>query len=291
VSFNRRSVLFAGASLLAGCTMGRVGGVQPRTFSLADLKERTFRFFWDTTDRTRGLAHDRWPTQSFSSIAATGFALTAYGVGEKNGWISRAANRERTLATLRFFASAPMGPEASGRTGYKGFFYHFLDFATGTRFSRTELSTIDTTLLLGGILFAQSWFDSDHPEEAEIRRLADEIYGRVEWTWIRPDAPFISMGWHPESGFIEADWDRFNEAMLLYILAIGSPTHAVEPGVWNRWTDTFDLSWGPHWGEPHIGFPPLFGHQYSHVWVDFQGIRDAYGRRRGLDYFENSRRP
>jgi hypothetical protein len=289
---DRRSILLGGGSLLAGCALGSEGlKTAGEGFSLADLKERTFRFFWDTTDRTRGLAHDRWPTQSFSSIAAVGFALTAYGIGEKNGWIDRAANRERTLATLRFFERAPQGPEPTGRTGHNGFFYHFLDFATGTRFGKTELSTIDTALLLGGILFAQSWFNRDHPEEAEIRRLADTIYGRVDWTWIRPRAPFVSMGWHPETGFIPHDWNRFNEALLLYVLALGSPTRALEPATWTTWSDTFDLSWGARDGsQPHIQFPPMFGHQYSHVWIDFRGIRDAYGRRRGLDYFENSRR-
>lgn len=286
---DRRSVLLAGGSLLAGCTMNRIG---PATggFSTADLKERTFRFFWETTDEARGLAHDRWPTQSFSSIAAIGFALTAYGVGERNGWIDRAAHRERTLATLRFFERAPQGPEPDGRTGYKGFFYHFLDFATGTRFGKTELSTIDTTLLLGGILFAQSWFDQDHPGEAEIRRLADTIYGRVDWRWVSPRAPLVSMGWHPETGFIPHDWDRYNEGLLLYILALASPTHSIEPKAWERLAATFDLSWGEHYGVPHIHFPPLFGHQYSHVWLDFRGIRDAYNLRRDLDYFENSRR-
>lgn len=295
MSFNphldRRALLLGGGSLLAGCTMGIERNMSEASgFSLADLKERTFRFFWDTTDPATGLAQDRWPTKSFSSIAAVGFALTAYGIGEKNGWIDRAANRGRTLATLRFFDRAPQGPEPEGRTGHKGFFYHFLDFETGTRFGKTELSTIDTALLLGGILFAQSWFDRDHPEEAEIRRLADAIYGRVDWTWIRPRAPFVSMGWHPETNFIPHDWDQYNESLLLYILAIGSPTHAIEASAWNRWTDNFDRSWGARWGQPHIQFAPLFGHQYSHVWVDFRGIRDVYGRRRELDYFENSRR-
>ena len=285
---DRRSLLLGGA-VLAGCvpalaTRGAAG------FSLADLKRRTFDFFWDTTDPRTGLAQDRWPTKSFSSIASVGFALTAYGVGEKHGWIDRPAHRARTLATLRFFARAPQGPEATGRAGHKGFFYHFLDFTTGTRFEKTELSTIDTALLLGGILFAQSWFDGDHPQEREIRDLAEAIYRRVDWTFVQPRAPLVGMGWKPEDGFIPHDWDRYNESMILYLLALGSPTHPIAPAAWDAWTSTFDLSWSAKWGEPHIAFAPMFGHQYSQVWVDMRGIRDAYGRRRGFDYFENSRR-
>lgn len=261
----------------------------PRSL-LADLQERTFRFFWDTTDPDTGLAPDRWPTRSFSSIAAVGFALTAYPIGVTNGWISRSAARQRTLSTLRFFANAPQGPEPIGRTGYRGFFYHFLSMETGARFDTTELSTIDTALLLGGMLFAQSWFDGPELEEVEIRYLVDEIYRRVDWQWIRPRAPFISMGWNPETGFVPYDWNRYTESLLLYVLALGSPTHSLDRADWEHWTGTFDLSWGTHFGEPHIGFAPLFGHQYSHVWIDFLGIRDAYGRKRSLDYFENSRR-
>lgn len=289
-ALDRRTLLLGAGSLLAGCATP-AGRRRPEPeLSMGDLKERTFRFFWETTDPATGLAHDRWPTKSFSSIAAIGFALTAYGIGEKNGWVSRPEARARTLATLRFFEAAPQGPEPVGRTGHKGFFYHFLDFATGTRFEKVELSTIDTTLLLGGVLFAQSWFDGGHPDELEIRRLADAIYTRVDWAWVRPRPPLVSMGWHPESGFIPVDWDRYNEGLLLYILAIGSPSHPIEPEAWDRYADSFDLSWGARWGEPHIQFPPLFGHQYSHIWLDFRGIRDRYGRRRGFDYFENSRR-
>lgn len=287
---DRRAFLAGGAALFAGFGVQSADRALPGEFSLPDLKERTFRFFWETTDPRTGLAPDRWPSAPFASIAAVGFALTALGVGERNRWIDRASARARALATLRFFDTARQGPGPVGNTGHRGFFYHFLDMKTGTRFGQTELSTIDTTLLLGGVLFAQSWFDRDHPDEAEIRSRADSIYGRVDWTWIRPRAPFVAMGWHPETGFIPNDWDEFNESLLLYVLALGSPTHPLEPETWTRWTVKFDECWGPNGGETHIGFPPLFGHQYSHVWLDFRGIRDAYGRRRDLDYFENSRR-
>ena len=168
-----------------------------------DLQERTFRFFWETTNTANGLVPDRHPTPSFSSIAAVGFGLTAYGIGVERGYVSREDARARTLTTLRFFKDAPSGPDAAGMTGHKGFFYHFLDMKTGHRFKDTELSTVDTTILLGGVLFAQSYFDGDDPAEVEIRARAEEIYGRVDWPWSQTRAPLVSMGWKPESGFLD----------------------------------------------------------------------------------------
>ncbi len=291
---DRRHLLGTGGlallGLASGCATGPNLSSIPAPDLIADIQERTFRFFWETTDPATGLAPDRWPTPSFASIAAVGFALTAYPIGVANGWIAREAARERTLATLRFFASARQGPAASGVAGHKGFFYHFLDMRAGTRFGRTELSTIDTTLLLGGALFAQSWFDGDHPGEVEIRALADRLYAAVEWPWITPRAPFVAMGWHPERGFIPSDWDIYNESLLLYILALASPTHPLPPGTWDRWTSRFDASWRADGDLSHTAFAPLFGHQYSQTWINFRGIRDGYSRRRGLDYAENSRR-
>jgi hypothetical protein len=276
-----------GAAALWGCaTSGRSAAA---SFDLGDLQRRTFDWFWDTTP-SNGLVPDRWPTKSFSSIAAVGFGLTAYPIGVERGWVTRAQARGRTLATLRFFANAPMGPEASGRTGHRGFFYHFLDMETGQRFERTELSSIDTTLLLGGVLFAAQYFDRPEADEAEIRRLAIRLNDAVDWRWMLGRGPFISMGWNPESGFIKSQWDRYNEATLLYLLALGSQTFGINSGVWTRYTRNFDLGWGDHWGQRHLHFPPLFGHQYSHVWVDFKGIADPWLRAKGIDLFENSRR-
>lgn len=264
------------------------GPMQP--FAIDDLARRTFNYYWDLADQRTGLVPDRWPTPSFSSIAATGFALTAYPYGVDRGWISRAAARERTLTTLRFFASAPQGTAASGTAGHNGFFYHFLDMQSGTRFGTCELSTVDTTWLIAGMLFAAQFFDRNDPAEAEIRMLADGIYARVDWQWALGRAPFVSMGWHPERGFIPSMWDIYNEALLLSILAIGSPTYPVSPALWRRLTDRFQQSWGRHWGEQYCHFPALFGHQFSHVWVDFRGITDGFIRGKGIDYFENSRR-
>jgi hypothetical protein len=296
---DRRQLLGSGALALAGlagaCSqpgtrIGDLGAAPGADPLIRDLQERTFRYFWDTTDPETGLAPDRWPTPSFASIAAVGFALTAYPIGVNNGWITRDQARTRTLATLRFFATAPQGDGQSDASGYKGFFYHFLGVTKGRRFARAELSTIDTALLLGGVLFAQSWFDADDPQEAEIRSLADQLYAAVDWTWITPRPPFVSMGWHPESGFIPSDWNIYNEGLLLYVLALGSPSHPLPPETWTAWTARFDAQWSDKWGEPHLHFAPLFIHQYSHCWIDFRGIRDPYMAAKGIDYFENSRR-
>jgi hypothetical protein len=258
------------------------------TALLDDLAERTFHYFWETAHPRTGLVPDRWPTPSASSIAAVGFGLTAYPIGAERGWVRREAARDRTLAVLRFLAALPQGPESAGRAGYRGFFYHFLDPETGLRSERSELSTIDTTLLLGGVLFAAGYFDREDAKEAEIRRLADTLYRGIDWRWAQDDPPLVSMGWHPESGFIEADWTGYNEGMLLYLLALGSPTHPIEPRAWEAWASSYRVL--EFQGQSYVAFAPLFGHQYSHVFVDFRGIQDAPMRRLGIDYFENSRR-
>ncbi len=257
---------------------------------LVELEKRTFRFFWDTANPKNGLIPDRYPTPSFSSIAAVGFGLTAYPIGVERGYVTREAARQRVLTTLRFFHDAPQGPSARGVSGYHGFFYHYLDMETGERFEDSELSTVDTAILLAGVLFCESYFDGPEREEAEIRSLAEQIYTRVDWRWAQPHAPAISHGWTPEEGFLEFDWRGYNEAMLVYLLALGSPTFPVDPAAWTEWTSTYDKSWGKVFGQEYLTFAPLFGHQYTHVWMDFRKIQDDYMRRRGLDYFENSRR-
>jgi hypothetical protein len=255
---------------------------------LEELQERTFRWFWETTNPQNGLVPDRWPSESFSSVAAIGFGLTGYPVGVERGWVSREDAAGRVLTTLRFLWQAPQGPQPAGVIGYRGLFYHFLDMQTGHRFERVELSTIDTALLMAGVLFCREYFSRGSAAETEIRALADSLYLRVDWQSMVETPNRISMGWHPETGFIEADWHGYDEAMILMILALGSPTHAVEPAIWATYVST--NRWGTWYGQPHTGFAPLFGHQYSHVWIDFRGIFDAYARSRGIDYFENSRR-
>ena len=248
---------------------------------LSELEERTFRYFWDTANAKNGLIPDRYPTPSFASIAAVGFGLTAYPIGVERHYITRAEARERVLLTLRFFLRAP---------NEHGFYYHFLDMKTGARAGDSEVSTVDTALLLAGMLFCQSYFDTQNPREVQIRKLVDEIYRRVDWTWAQPRPPVVALGWTPENGFSGYDWQGYNEAMLVYLLALGSPTHPISPQAWTTWTSTYDKHWGTLYDQTYLSFGPAFGHQYSHVWVDFRGIRDAYMRKHGMDYFENSRR-
>ncbi|HVJ36950.1 MAG TPA: glucoamylase family protein [Stenotrophomonas sp.] len=256
-----------------------------------DIERRTFQFFWDTTNETNGLTPDRFPSRPFASIASVGFALTAYPIGIENGWVSRTQAVDRTLTTLRFFRDAPVGPQRTGKTGYKGFYYHFLDMQRGQRYdSWVELSSVDTALLMMGVLFAQSYYDGDDPREKEIRQIADTLYKRVDWTWLQQRKPLVSMGWFPESGFINHDWMGYNEAMMLYVLALGSPTHPLDSDAWTVWTRTYNNDWGVYQGQEYLSFGPLFGHQYSHVWIDFRDIQDQYMRERGIDYFLNSRR-
>ena len=273
-----------------------------------DVSRRTFDYFWQTTDRERCLAPDRWPSNPFSSIAATGFALTAFGIGAERGYVGREEAAQRVRDCLAFYWNAPQGPADSGVSGHKGFFYHFLNNEDGTRRGNTELSTVDTSLLLGGVLFAQSYFDRDTAVEREIRDLAENIYRRVDWTFVQrrnstipsanrggPEA--IAMGWYPERApgdagdFGTHDWVGYNEGMLVYILAAGSPTHPVSKEAWDEgWAAHLEESWGTYYGYEHLQFEPLFGHQYSHVWVDFRGIQDEFMAEKGIDYFENSRR-
>ena len=256
-----------------------------------DIERRTFQFFWDTTNEVNGLTPDRYPSRPFSSIASVGFALTAYPIGIENNWVSRNQAVDRTLLTLKFFRDMPQGPQRTGKGAYKGFYYHFLDMQKGERYnSWVELSSVDTSLLMMGALFAQSYYDRDEPREKEIREIAEELYRRVDWNWLQQNKPLVSMGWFPESGFIKHDWMGYNEAMLLYVLALGSPTHPVSPDAWQVWARTYNDDWGVYQGQEFLAFGPMFGHQYSHVWIDFRGIQDDFMRERGMDYFENSRR-
>lgn len=298
----RALALAAATTLATACASARVTAPAtsyrptPAEDAFLDtLSRRTFDWFWETSNPANGLVPDRWPTRSFSSVAAVGFGLTAYPIAVERGWITRDQAAERALTTLRFFWEAPQGPGTTGVTGYKGFFYHFLDMNTGLRFQQVELSTIDTALLLGGVLACREYFAGDTPRDSTIRALADSIYFRVDWQWAMDGGETMSMGWHPEpqpnhtpGGFIVSRWNGYNEANLLYALAIGSPTHPISPAAWAAWTRTY--RWDTWQGQQYVQFAPLFGHQYSHVWIDFRGIRDAYMRGKGLDYFENSRR-
>ena len=308
----QRSLTVLAAAALASCALPLVPEAGPVPVGTAappaeaafaeELSRRTFDYFWETTSVEKCLAPDRWPSNPFSSIASTGFAITAYAVGVERGYVTRDQAVDRTLKCVQFYHDAPQGPQPQGVSGHKGFFYHFLHNDSGTRFQTTELSTVDTSLLLGGILFAQAYYDRDDPRERRIRELAEAIYRRVDWKWAQrtstgtqaknlENSHGIAMGWHPERGFGTHDWVGYNEGMLVYILAAASPTHPVGREAWDKgWAADLEKDWGTFYGQEHLQFEPLFGHQYSHVWVDFRGIQDDFMRRKGIDYFENSRR-
>lgn len=255
---------------------------------LDSLQVRTLKFFLETTDPNTGLTPDRWPTSSPSSIAAVGFGLTCYPIAVERKIITREEAAQRTLNTLRFFWQLPQHDQPADVAGYQGFFYHFLRMPEGTREWRCELSTIDTALLMAGVLFAQSYFDGADDVEHQIRAQADSLYLRVDWKWFMADVQGLKTSWRPEQGFGPHIWDGYDEAMILYILALGSPTFPLPESVWHVWTKPY--VWAEYHGVEFVSFGPLFGHQYSHCWIDFRGIQDDYMKQKGIDYFENSRR-
>jgi hypothetical protein len=257
-------------------------------YSAEELQRRTFNYFWELADTVHYQIPDRYPTLTFSSIAATGFGISAYIVGAEKKYITREEAALRTMKTLQALWKLPQGPGKENISGYKGFFYHFLTLDKATRFKTVELSSIDTGLLMAGILSAMSYYDDTSKVETTIRQTADSLFRRVEWDWMMNDTTRMWMGWHPEKGFIPSEWKGYNEAMVLLIMAMGSPSHPIERDAWSKWCSTY--TWDTFYGQEHVQFDPLFGHQYSHVWIDFRGIQDPYMRAKGIDYFENSRR-
>jgi hypothetical protein len=254
---------------------------------LEKLQLASFSYFLHETNPANGLVIDKTEADWPASIAATGLALAAYPVGVERGFMPRAAAVERTLATLRFFRNSPQGPEADA-TGYQGFYYHFLDMQTGRRAWQCELSTIDSAFLLAGALAAGRYFEADTADEQEIRTLADALYRRADWPWAQNQGATLTHGWKPESGFLQYRWEGYDEALLLYILGLGSPTHPLPESTYAAWATTY--RWERCYGYEYLYAGPLFTHQLSHIWVDFRGIQDAFMRAKGIDYFENSRR-
>ncbi|UVO50852.1 Tat pathway signal protein [Sphingomonas sp. SUN019] len=295
---DRRTLIASSALAVAGAGLpgcattgaGATAGKDKLPDFYADIEERTFRWFWNNVNRANGLVPDRTPNPPFCSIAAVGFALTAYAVGVERGWAKREEARDLTLTTLKFFASLPQGDGRSGVSGQRGFFYHFLDMKTGLRYRDTELSSVDTTLMHFGMLFAASYWEGDDPAEIEIRDVANDLVGRAEWPWFLNKRPVVSMGWDPKKGFIERSWDGYNEGMMVVLLGLGSTRYPLPDGAWNAWTAPYPRFWRGEGATRHLAFAPMFGHQYSHVWIDFRGIRDVVMRGAGFDYFENSRR-
>ncbi len=256
---------------------------------LLDLLQKTgVDFFWREANPANGLIKDRSAAYAPCSIASLGFGLTCICIGIDHGWIPRDAGRNRILKTLQTLWNAPQGRDPVNHAGYKGFFYHMLDMNTVKRAWTSELSSIDSALLFAGIVYCKQYFDREDSTDALIRNLADSIYYRADWEWMRNYHPAVLMEWYPEKGFTLAEWRGYNEAMILYILALGSPTHPVPASCWNAWTSGYQ--WQTHYGYSYINFPPLFGHHYSHCWIDFRNIQDDYMRKKGITYFENSRR-
>ena len=239
-----------------------------------------------------GLVKDRSVSWAPASIAAIGFALPSYAVGVERGWITRNEAAEITLTILRFFLNSVQSPDTN-ITGYQGFYYHFLRMNSGTREWNCELSTIDTGLLMMGIIFSKNYFNRNNDVENEIRKIATNIIGRMNWDFFEMPASgryanTISMGWTPEGGLHNMGWVGYNEALFLYILAAGSGMTNVEAG-YEYWLNSYQWI-TPYPGLSHAAFPPLFGHQFSFCFIDPKGLQDNFMKGKGIDYFENSRR-
>ena len=254
---------------------------------LRDLQRKTFRYFWDMANPDNGLVPDSSKIDAPSSIAAVGMGLGSYAVAAERGWVARGDAAERVRTTLRTFWHGP-GDHELAAIGHKGFFYHFLDMESGRRAQQSELSTIDTAILLAGALTAGRYFDGDDEVEGEIRELADALYRRTDWRWALNGGAAVCHGWKPESGFLRYRWQGYNEALLLYALALGSPTYPIPAASYRAWTETYQ--WKTIYDQELLYAGPLFVHQLPHTWIDFRGIQDAPMRERGIDYFENSRR-
>jgi hypothetical protein len=252
------------------------------------VQQTAFDYFWYAANPANGLVPDR-SSSSPCSIAAVGFGLTAIGIGIDHGWISRTQGVARVLATMNTFWNGPQGAATSGIIGYNGWFYHFLGMNTAVRSGSSELSSIDTALLLGGILYAKQYFDGTNSDETAIRSLADAIFNRVDWNFMARGTNVVAMGWDPTTGFSTfGNWIGYNEGMIIYCLGLGAATNPLPASSWSQWTSGY--TWNTLYGYSFVPFPPLFTHQYPHCWIDFRHITDAYMNAHDSTYFENSRR-
>jgi hypothetical protein len=254
---------------------------------LQDIQDKAFAYFLHETNPLNGLVADKTAKNWPASIAATGLALSCYPIAVERGLMPRGVAMNRTLATLRFFRDSPHGTEPDA-TGYRGFYYHFLDMQTGRRAWECELSTVDTAFLFAGMLAVAAYFKDDTPEQIEIRDLANSLYSRADWAWAQAADGTLGHGWTPENGFIQHQWQGYDEGLLLYVLALGSPSHPLSPAAYTAWASTYE--WKRCYDIDYLYAGPLFTHQLSHVWIDFRNIQDAFMRGKGIDYFENSRR-
>ena len=254
---------------------------------LQNLQAKAFAYFAHETNPLNGLVLDKTAPDWPSSIAATGLALSCYPVAVERDLMDKSTAVERTLTTLRFFWNSPQGPQADA-TGYRGFYYHFLDMQTGRRAWDCELSTVDSAFLFAGALTAAAYFCADTPDQREIRELAEALYLRADWAWAQNSAATLCHGWKPASGFLCGRWNGYSEALLLYVLGLGSPTYPLDTDAYSAWVSSYE--WRRCYDLDYLYAGPLFTHQLSHIWIDFRGIQDAFMRGKGIDYFENSRR-
>lgn len=259
---------------------------------LDSIQQKTFLFFINEHHPEWGIVKDRAASWAPSSIAATGFGIPSFAVGVERDWISREEAAQITLKMLQFYKNSEQSADTAA-AGYKGFYYHFHKMDTGTREWRCELSSVDTGLLMMGVIFARNYFNLDNDTEKQIREVSTFLLNRIDWNFMEMPgegdfAHTISMGWYPESGLHHMGWKGYNEALFLYILAAGSGMENVERS-YNAWLKSY--KWNtPYEGYSHAAFPPLFGHQFSQAFIDFRGIADSYMDEKGIDYFENSRR-
>ena len=255
---------------------------------LDNLQRETFQYFAKEVNAKTGLIADKTKPGSAASISAVGLGLSCYIAAVEGGYMTRSEAVRRTLAVLNFLFLAPQGT-APDATGYKGFYYHFLDMATGKRAEQSELSTIDTAILMAGVLTTQNYYSGSDKDETEIRHLANELYTRVDWQWALDGGETLTHGWNPESGFLPYRWElHYSEAHILYILALGSPTFAIGPAGYKKWIGT--LEWKKLFDIECFYAGPLFIHQMSQIWLDMKGIMDDANKKSGIDYFVNSNR-
>jgi hypothetical protein len=252
---------------------------------LDEIERAAFGFFREVVNPDNGLVADNTRDGSPCSIAVVGFALSVYPIAVERGWMTRGEALELSLAALRFFRDSDQSGSVEA-TGYKGFYYHFLDMRSGTRVWRSELSMIDTALLMAGVLMAREYFSAQSPLETELRDIADQLYLQVDWHWAQNAGATIAQGWKPESGFLRYGWEGYSEGIVLYVLALGSPTHPIVGNAYQSWTVTYQ--WENLYGFDFLYAGPLFIHQFSHAWIDLRGIQDSFMREKRSDYFENS---
>lgn len=254
---------------------------------LDDLQARAIRYFVDRANADTGLVSDSSDERSHASIAGVGMGLALYAVGAERGVLQRERAAELCLRVLRLLATSPSGPKP-GVTRHKGFFYHFLKMDTARRAGYCELSTMDTALLLAGALTAGQYFDRDNAAEHELRTLADALYRDADWHWAQNGGAGICHGWRPRRGFMRYRWIGYSEALLLYVLALGSPTRPADPESYRAWCGGY--KWQKAYGIEMFRPGPLFIHEYPQLFLDLRGVADAPMRDRGIDYFINTQR-